>query len=159
MAKTGDIKNFVLVEEAGIAKGIRRMIAVTGEDARTAAQHATDAEAKLGSIERLPLRERDAALKPFANELGALEVSAVRKAALRERYTKACKAVVEELKQRGKVDNEKAGLPRSLLPACLADEHPQALETVNAFLKDHPTAPLFVATFDVGSNVKVRQPA
>ena len=34
VAKTGDIKHFVILEESGIAKGIRRIVAVTGEEAQ-----------------------------------------------------------------------------------------------------------------------------
>ena len=33
VAKTGDIKDLVIIEESGIAKGIRRIVAVTGHDA------------------------------------------------------------------------------------------------------------------------------
>ncbi|EXX57273.1 alanine--tRNA ligase [Rhizophagus irregularis DAOM 197198w] len=34
VAKTGDIKHFTILEESGIAKGIRRIVAVTGEEAQ-----------------------------------------------------------------------------------------------------------------------------
>ena len=33
VVKTTDIKQLVIIEENGIAKGIRRIVAVTGEDA------------------------------------------------------------------------------------------------------------------------------
>jgi hypothetical protein len=34
VSKTGDIKHFTILEESGIAKGIRRIVAVTGEEAQ-----------------------------------------------------------------------------------------------------------------------------
>jgi len=55
--KTGDIKDLVILEESGIAKGVRRIIAVTGEDAREDAHEvqrtAKEFEERLTRLEQM----------------------------------------------------------------------------------------------------------
>lgn len=63
MAKTGDIKDFVITEESGIAKGIRRITAVTGLEAQAVTRLAQDLKARLDRAELLDGKEKDAALK------------------------------------------------------------------------------------------------
>lgn len=65
VVKTGDIKELVITEEAGIAKGIRRIIAITGDDAREASQRANETEAEFQSIKKLSLKEKEKALKLY----------------------------------------------------------------------------------------------
>lgn len=65
MNKTGDIKDLVITEESGIAKGIRRIIAITGEEARQASYRARDAETRFEAIEKLEGKEKDKALKSY----------------------------------------------------------------------------------------------
>lgn len=155
VAKTGDIKDVVIVEESGIAKGIRRIIAVTGEDARTVSQHASDAEAKIAQIEKLPLREKDAALKTYSQELAALEISAVRKVALREKLAAAQKDVLDKGRAQTKADEKKVG---GLFLAVSIGAHRvvQVNDGVSALLAEQPDANVLVARFDVGANSKVR---
>jgi len=54
VAKTGDIKEFAITEESGIAKGIRRIIAVTGKQAREAHLRCHEMEERLKELRRLP---------------------------------------------------------------------------------------------------------
>ena len=63
VAKTGDIKNFVIVEESGIAKGIRRIIAVTGHEAAEVTRQAKTLSATLDQIERASGKDKDQMLK------------------------------------------------------------------------------------------------
>lgn len=66
VAKTGDIKEFTLTEESGIAKGIRRIIGVTGEKAREAHQRCDAMETRLEELKKLPdLKSQDSAHKVF----------------------------------------------------------------------------------------------
>jgi alanyl-tRNA synthetase len=51
VVKTGDIKDFVILEESGIAKGIRRIIAVTGHEAAEVTRLADDLKSRLDKIE------------------------------------------------------------------------------------------------------------
>jgi len=65
VAKTGDIKDFVITEESGIAKGVRRITAVTGEQAQDIKRRAISLQEKLDGLERLDGKEKDAGLKSF----------------------------------------------------------------------------------------------
>ena len=64
--RTGDIKDLVITEESGIAKGIRRIIAVTGTEAREVSRTATALEAELVLIEKKSGKDKDTALKAYA---------------------------------------------------------------------------------------------
>ena len=63
--KTDSIKDLVIVEESSTAKGIRRIVAVTGHEAHNVSRQAIDFERKLERIEGLQGKEKDAAMKPF----------------------------------------------------------------------------------------------
>lgn len=63
---TGLIKNLVITEESGIAKGIRRIVAVTGSEAQEVSRIATALEADLVAIERKNGKEKDSAMKIFS---------------------------------------------------------------------------------------------
>ena len=65
VAKTGDIKNFVIVEESGIEKGIRRIIAVTGHEAAEVTRQAKTLTATLEQIEKTTGKDKDQMLKTF----------------------------------------------------------------------------------------------
>lgn len=100
VAKTGDIADFVVIEEGGIAKGIRRIVAVTGEEAQAVTRVADEAFAKLDSIVSIKDRsEKDVALKAFSAEVAKLEISVVRKAKLNEDFNKIRKSHDAEIKK------------------------------------------------------------
>jgi alanyl-tRNA synthetase len=63
VAKTGDIKDFVITEESGIAKGIRRIVAVTGHEAHEVTRVAHSLSEKLSTIEASAGKAKDAALR------------------------------------------------------------------------------------------------
>ena len=65
VSKTGDIRALVLTEESGIAKGIRRIIAVTGHEAAEARRVGDGLKSKLDHIESLKGKDKDAGLKAF----------------------------------------------------------------------------------------------
>lgn len=65
VAKTGDIKDLVIMEEAGIAKGIRRIIAVTGAEAKQASLSANATEAAFQKIVKLEGKEKEKAIKVY----------------------------------------------------------------------------------------------
>ena len=100
VARTGDIKDFVITEESGIAKGIRRIIAVTGHEAADVTRTADTLEARLVSAENATGKAKDAALKTLQVELGQADISLIRKNALRDRLTSVRKAFDKEVKER-----------------------------------------------------------
>lgn len=65
MAKTGAIKDLVVTEESGIAKGIRRVTAVTGREAYEVNRVADALTAKFDLIEKKSGKDKDAALKAY----------------------------------------------------------------------------------------------
>ena len=65
VARTGEIKDFIVTEESGIAKGIRRVVAVTGHEAAEARRLGESLTAQLNRIETLGDTEKDAGLKAF----------------------------------------------------------------------------------------------
>lgn len=65
VTKTGEIKDFIVTEESGIAKGIRRVVAVTGHEAAEARRQGESLTAQLNRIETMPDAEKDAALKAY----------------------------------------------------------------------------------------------
>ena len=107
--KTGDIKDLIILEESGIAKGIRRIIAVTGEDAHGVQRLAKDFEGRLDRLETMalgPAKEQEA--KQIQVELNQLSISAVQKSRLRERFTNINKQVLEGQKAQQKLEAKKA---------------------------------------------------
>lgn len=65
VAKTDAIKDFVITEECSIAKGIRRIVAVTGHEANDVSRKAVDFERRLERIEGMQGKEKEAAMKPY----------------------------------------------------------------------------------------------
>ena len=63
--KTGDIKDFVITEESGIAKGIRRVVAVTGNEAAEVRRVADGLSARLDQLDAMEGKEKDTGLKAF----------------------------------------------------------------------------------------------
>lgn len=75
----------MIIEESGIAKGIRRIVAVTGYDAQEVTRFAKALQDKLTSIEQLSGKEKDTALKAYTvvsaditSRLGAILIYIVR---------------------------------------------------------------------------------
>ncbi|PLW17687.1 hypothetical protein PCANC_10880 [Puccinia coronata f. sp. avenae] len=133
---TSEIKQLVLVEESGIAKGVRRIVAVSGDDARSVSQLAKEIEARLEQVIGLPVKERESALKTFSVELAAAEISVVQKASIKLRFSAAQKELVELAKTQAKADEKKA------------------LQIVNDWIKENPNERLMTSVLELGSNSK-----
>lgn len=63
--KTDSIKDLVITEESSIAKGIRRVVAVTGHEANEISRQANEIERRLTKIEGMDGKAKEAAMKPF----------------------------------------------------------------------------------------------
>jgi alanyl-tRNA synthetase len=66
VANTGDIKDFVITEEIGIAKGIRRIVAVTGQEAQDIGRLAQSLQEKLDILEQSDGKIKESGLKSFS---------------------------------------------------------------------------------------------
>ncbi|EJU04465.1 hypothetical protein DACRYDRAFT_20988 [Dacryopinax primogenitus] len=140
VAKTGDIKALVLTEESGIAKGIRRIIAVTGEEANEVNRLADSFETRLIQIERSAGKEKDAALKAYTFELGQADISALRKAALREKFAGIRKTFDDANK------------------AHLASLTKELTKTIDKHFQEKPNESVYLANIDsLEGNTKIMQ--
>ncbi|KKY25989.1 putative alanyl-trna synthetase [Phaeomoniella chlamydospora] len=109
VAKTGDIKDLIILEESGIAKGIRRIIAVTGEEAHEVQRVADKFSQKLSALDKLPLgSQKEAEAKTIGVELNQLSVSAVRKSEFREWFAKITKSISDHAKAQQKLESKTA---------------------------------------------------
>ena len=107
--KTGDIKDLIILEESGIAKGIRRIIAVTGEDAHAVQRAAEAFDDRLCSLEKMPHGHgKEQEVKSTQADLNQLSISAVTKSKFRERFAKIVKGQIEEQKAQQKAESKKA---------------------------------------------------
>ena len=106
--KTGDIKELIILEEFGIAKGIRRITAVTGQTAYDVQRDAKLFEEKLGELEKLPFGPgKEQRVKQAQTELNELSISTLKKNELRKRLEKFTKDILNEQKAAQKAENEK----------------------------------------------------
>ena len=91
---TKDAKAFVLLKEEGIAKGIRRITAVTGKDAIAATEAGKAFEQKVVAAGILEGFELEKLIKTLTEELNGLSISAPLKDRLREVLSGYSKQVV-----------------------------------------------------------------
>ena len=106
---TADIKDLVVIEESGIAKGIRRIIAVTGEDAHTVQRVANEFSERLQRLEGTPVSPKlEQDVKSIKLELDALAISAVRKTEFRKRVEKITRDILDQQKKMQKEESKKA---------------------------------------------------
>ncbi|KAJ9625151.1 Alanine--tRNA ligase [Taxawa tesnikishii (nom. ined.)] len=106
--KTGEIKDLVILEESGIAKGIRRIIAVTGQAAYDVQREAAAFSDEIAVLEKAPFSpEKEQKCKETQVRLNQLEISAVTKSQLRKRFEKVLKDNLDHQKAALKAENKK----------------------------------------------------
>ena len=84
LSNTKDAKAFVLLQEEGIAKGIRRITGVTMDDAIAAIKTGEEFESKVTAAGELEGLELDEEIKKLTVELQSLSISAVLKVRIRD---------------------------------------------------------------------------
>ena len=107
--KTDDIKDLIILEESGIAKGIRRIIAVTGEDAHKVQFLAEEFNDRLTKLEKMPHgTEKDHEIKALKIELPQLSISAITKSKFRNRFAEVERDQLNKQKEHQKAESKKA---------------------------------------------------
>jgi alanyl-tRNA synthetase len=139
--RTSEIGSILLIEESAVSKGIRRIIAVTGKEAKQAQKLADEFKVKLDTLNSLKGAELDATLKTIVKELDALTISAVDKTEFR--------AIFADNKKRFD-DEDKANK---------AAQVKVALEQTKCALERNPDQHFIVEVLEVGSNSKAIQGA
>ena len=126
----------MITEESGIAKGIRRIIAVTGHEAQDVTRRGNDLKAKLDRLNHVTGKDKDAGLKAFTvvsirlhlsnagsslsqQELGQSDISTILKADLRDRLGAMRKAFDKEIKDREAAINKMVRLSISYMSVML----------------------------------------
>lgn len=137
VVRTGDIRDLVIIEELGIAKGIRRIVAVTGLDAHAVQKVARDFDARLETLSSLPFGpEKESRTKEAGVELKQLSISVLSKASLTEKFNKLDKSIKDELKSRQK------------------EEARKTLEVVNNWLAEKEPRSFLVSHIPIEANAK-----
>ncbi|KAL5615450.1 hypothetical protein BROUX41_005495 [Berkeleyomyces rouxiae] len=137
VTSTGLIKDLVVVEESGIAKGIRRIIAYTGETARQVQAAAAEFSKRMDALEKMSFSpEKEVEAKNTGVALSTLTISAVTKDALRKRFEKITKEITDQQKKRQKVEAK------------------AALEAVQAHFSKDQDAKFFVGRLPISANIK-----
>lgn len=107
--KTSDIKELIVIEESGIAKGIRRIVAVTGEDAYAIQRVASEFQKRLEELERIPHgHKKEQEIKTTQSDLNQLSISWITKSKFRDRFAKIVKTQLDEQKAVQKAESKKA---------------------------------------------------
>jgi alanyl-tRNA synthetase len=106
--RTGEIKELIITEESAIAKGIRRIVAVTGHGAGEVKAIAGLFEERLAILEKMKFsREKEQTAKEIGLEMATLNISVLTKKKFVQRFEKVTKDLVKEQKEAQKADVDK----------------------------------------------------
>lgn len=135
--QTGLIKDLVIIEESGIAKGIRRIVALTGDAAHQVQREAEEFSNRLKLIEGLPYGPaKEKEVKDAHQELNQATLATLAKDELRKRLDKLTKGIVDEQKKRQKAESK------------------TALDAVKKYFTENPDAKYWVGQLPISANAK-----
>jgi alanyl-tRNA synthetase len=110
VAKTGDIKDLVILTEESIAKGIRRVFAITGSDAEEACRLANDFDIKLVKVEKMPFSTEKLNLASSLKTENEKDMKGLIPAVRRSKFALRIKAIEAEgqklAKEKAKADEK-----------------------------------------------------
>lgn len=105
VANTKDIKSLVVLEESGIAKGIRRILAVTGQAAHDAQRLAAELDAAVTTLEAMPTGPaQETQLKTLTAQANELAIAALAKTRVKSRLAAVAKSLVDAQKAAAKAE-------------------------------------------------------
>ncbi|CAD7702717.1 unnamed protein product [Ostreobium quekettii] len=162
LKNTADARAFVLISEEGIAKGVRRVVAMTGDEAETAISDCCELEADMAAAEALVGPELVATVNKLKQRVETAVISAASKAALRGRLQAQAKKIVQMEKEESE-KNKKLAVTEAVAAADEAVagakghlvlrlevglDHNAVKEAVGAIQAKHGTLCLMVFTAD-----------
>jgi len=106
LTNTSEAQAFCLLQEEGIAKGIRRITAVTMADALQAQKDADAFEEQLTAANSAPNEELEELIKKLTTELSAITISAVNKTKFRDTLGRYSKQVVAYKKEKAQAQTQ-----------------------------------------------------
>ncbi|MGP1272831.1 MAG: alanine--tRNA ligase [Phycisphaerales bacterium] len=160
LARTGEAEAFVVLSETGVAKGIRRIEAVTGVAARAAQEAARSVREGIGAAAGLPDADIPGAISELSGSIDRMPMSVADKAALRgqlaglqDRAKAAAKAAASQARERAVgearqiAESAAADLRHVIVAQVSAGEDRQALQTALQVITDRcPTAAVLLAS-------------
>lgn len=118
LANTGDAQEFAIVSEEAVAKGIRRVVALTGVPARAAIEAAEVLEGRVRQAGALEATALAAELNEINRQLDEMTLPAARKDDLRSQVAALQERVKAAQKEQGAAIRQQAtGLARSIAEA------------------------------------------
>ncbi|KAF8891651.1 tRNA synthetases class II (A)-domain-containing protein [Infundibulicybe gibba] len=123
----------------GEIKGIRRITAVTGQEAHSVSHLAQSLKERLDQLELASGKEKDVGLKALSVELGQSDISVIKKVELRDRLAAIRKAFDKQIKERETAVNK------------------EAVDKLQQYFKDNEAAEAYIAALDVDGNAKILQ--
>jgi alanyl-tRNA synthetase len=140
--KTSEIKDMVVLEESGVAKGVRRIVAVTGQEAQVARQNATRLEERLLILEQMAIsQEKETLVKQAQAELATLAISILDKNSFARRLEEIARDMVKEQKRNWKSQTE------------------AAIRLVETQVKSNSNSLAFVVELPAGCSAKMKSPS
>ncbi|KAM3608899.1 uncharacterized protein V6R79_006517 [Siganus canaliculatus] len=133
---------FVIVSEEAIAKGIRRIVAVTGSEAQKAQRKADSLQQSLSTLgekvkqQTAPNKDIQKEIADMTELIGTAVISQWRKDEMRETM-KGLKKIMDDLDRSYKADIQK-----------------RVLEKTNEVIKTNPNQPLLIMEMETGASAK-----
>ena len=156
LTRTGRAERFVIVSEEAVAKGVRRLTAVTGRAAEQATDEADRLQADLSALRDNEPGNLAAQIRQLSNKLSTKVIPARSRSALREALTELQKSIKTQQKQATAVAAgavvdmarqlaDQAG--GNLIVAALENADAQSLRTaMDVIRKKRPDAAMLLAT-------------
>ncbi len=141
--RTGQIHHFAIVSEEAVAKGVRRIVALTGVPAMAAVQAADNLARRIHAAAKLSESDLSATVTEVGNEIDQMTLPAARKAELR--------AALAQLQERVKGAQKQAAAGRAAEAASFAR---QIGQSAAGSLED-----FVINTIEVGDDRKALQAA
>ncbi|KAJ6602521.1 tRNA synthetases class II (A)-domain-containing protein [Mycena vulgaris] len=133
---TGQIQSFIITEESGVAKGIRRITAVTASEAHKATGLGADLDTSLSRLEAATTLN-SAELKTFTLEVTQAVISAIKMAELKERLVVLRKSLQKRVKA-SQVEYLRTGI-----------------DTIREYFRMNPDSPAYIGVLEPNDNPKV----